>query len=314
MELGEKVKRNLMGEFPFTHKIHKNESFLSGCVCFDSEYRAMAFLPEHHYFCDHVKPITDLMFLLECARQAETYIVHRYEHQPFDTKFILAEWSCEFLEDFIPTVNLQGKNIAFNVITDNSRRVRHKLISQEYKANAFLNDNYMAVVHMLVKYMSAEAYYKMRSKGNNQTIKIEPFVFEQAVNVLPEYVYRRCYDNVVVKFPKFESNKVTSTLTVNMNNTAYFDHAQDHYPAMVLMEAGKQNCQLFISRFSSNKTPILTAMKSRFFSYAEFNKEVQIISEKIGCNQKNKTIFNVLLKQGGVSIAEMAYSFQMVDI
>lgn len=84
------------------------------------------------------------MFILECARQAETYIVHKYEHQLVDTKFILTEWSCEFSESFAPIVDLQGKDITLKITTDNTRRVRDKLLSQEYKINVVLNDMYIA--------------------------------------------------------------------------------------------------------------------------------------------------------------------------
>ncbi|HBJ6962161.1 TPA: hypothetical protein LC430_004925 [Salmonella enterica subsp. enterica serovar Duisburg] len=117
-----------MDSLRFFHKIHKNEVFLSYCACFNSEYKASAFLSEHHYYCDHIKPITDLMFILECARQAETYIVHKYEHQLVDTKFILTEWSCEFSESFAPIVDLQGKDITLKITTDNPRRTEAPIV------------------------------------------------------------------------------------------------------------------------------------------------------------------------------------------
>lgn len=298
----------------FFHKIHKNEVFLSYCACFNSEYKARAFLPEHHYYCDHIKPITDLMFILECARQAETYIVHKYENQLVDTKFILTEWSCEFSENFAPIVDLQGKDITLKITTDNTRRVRDKLLSQEYKINVVLNDMYIAMVQMSVKYMTSEAYHKIRSEINSKITNRKKLIFDQTLNVSPQDVFRKAGENVVVRMPEFKGDKVTSVLTVNINNTAYFDHVQDHYPAMILMEAGKQNCQLWFSKFNQGKTPVLSAMKSKFFHYAEFDKEVQIIAVKIPCKQENKIMFNVILKQGGVGIAEMAYSFKMFDV
>lgn len=314
MNLNDKVETYGVDALHFFHKIHKHEAFLSYCICANSEYKASAFLPEHHYFCDHIKPITDLMFILECARQAETYIVHKYERQSVDTKFILTGWSCEFSESFAPVVDLQGQYITLKITTDNTRRVRDKLLSQEYKINVVLNDMYIAMIHMSVKYMTSEAYHKIRNEINNEITTREQLFFDQTLNVPPKYVFRKAGENVVIRMPKFKGDKVTSILTVNMNNTAYFDHVQDHYPAMILMEAGKQNCQLWISRFSSEKTPVLSAMKSKFFLYAEFDKEVQIIAVKVPCKQENKIMFNVLLKQGGVNIAEMAYSFKMFDM
>lgn len=314
MNLDGIVKTYKMDELLFLHKTHKNEAFLSSCVCLNSEYKARAFLPEHHYFCDHVKPITDLMFILECARQTETYIVHKYEHQSIDTKFILTGWSCEFSEGFTPIVNLQGQSITLKVTTDNSRRVKDKLISQDYKINVVLHDIWIATIYMSVKYVTPEAYHKIRNKTNDNIITREPLIFDQALNVSPKYVYRRDGDNIVIRMPEFEGDKVTSTLTVNMSNAAYFDHVQDHYPAMVLMEAGKQNCQLLVSGCNSRKTPVLIEMKSDFILYAELDREVQIISMKVPCKREDKIMFNVLLRQRGMNIARMAYSFKMSDI
>lgn len=313
MKLDDRFETYDMDILPYFHKTHKHEVFLSGCVFSNYEYNASAFLTEHHYFCDHVKPITDLMFILECARQAETYIVHKYEHQSMDTKFILTGWSCEFSDNFSPVIDLLGQFISFKITTDNSRRARDKLISQDYKINVFLNGLCIAKINMSVKYMTSEAYNKIRIKIINKINTKAKFIFDKNMNVQPKYVYRRDGDNVVVRMPEFERDKVTSELTVNMNNTAYFDHAQDHYPAMVLMEAGKQNCQLLVSGFNSGKTPILTAMKSRFLHYAEFDKEVKIVSVKAPCAKENQNTFNVRLRQGGVDIAEMAYTFIMFD-
>ncbi|MEG2263064.1 MAG: AfsA-related hotdog domain-containing protein [Acinetobacter sp.] len=314
MDLDDKLKTCEVDELPFFHKLHKHEVFISNCFYYGYEYRARAFLPEHHYFCDHIKPITDLMFLLECTRQAETYIVHKYEHQIIGTKFILNEWSCEFKEDFTPTISLQHRDVTLKITTCNARRVKEKLFSQEYKINAFLNGICIATICMSVKYITNNTYRKIRKNISKSFKNRSKLFFDYVLNVPPKYIYRRNYDNVVVRAPKFEGDKVTSILTVNMSNTAYFDHVQDHFPAMVLMEAGKQNCQLLLSRFYLLKTPVLTAMKSIFFLYSELDRDLQIISVKAPSKKEDKIMFNVLLKQGGVEIAQMEYVFQLIDI
>lgn len=84
------VKEELLCDQRLLHKNEHNEVFLSFCNQSNaSEYIAHALLHEHHYYNDHIRPLTDLMNLLECARQAETYIVHKFEKQPLDTRFIL---------------------------------------------------------------------------------------------------------------------------------------------------------------------------------------------------------------------------------
>ncbi|MDN4626089.1 AfsA-related hotdog domain-containing protein [Erwinia sp. PsM31] len=309
-----KVNAKSTVDISLVHKLHKDEMFLLNCIPFDSGYKANARLSKHSYFCDHIKPLTDLMFILECARQAETYILHKYEHQSADTRFILTEWSSSISGYFTPTVDLLDENINLTINTYNSRRAQNKILSQQYKVDARLGHVDMATIYMSVKYMTDEAYRKIRNIINKNAQNQSEFIFNQSMNVSPEYVYRSNVNNIVIKAPQFKNHKVISSLTVNMNNTAYFDHPQDHYPAMVLMEAGKQNCQILIYITKLNSTPILTTMKSKFFHYAELDKDIQIISEEIPGMQRDEIEFNVLLVQKGKSIAEMVYLFKMIDI
>ncbi|MCV5881456.1 phosphopantetheine-binding protein [Escherichia coli] len=274
---------------------------------------AHALLHEHHYYNDHTRPLTDLMNLLECARQAETYVVHKYEKQPLDTRFILTEWACNFTANFIPTTDLLNRYVSLKIVTSNTRRVKERLLSQSYNIDVYQDHLHIANVYMSVKYMTDNAYCIVRKEKIKSYSSKAIVDFDEATRIIPERVFRRGENNVVVNMPVFNENRIISKLAVNMDNTAYFDHAQDHYPAMVLMEAGKQNCQLWIYKFEVGIFPVLIEMKSKFFHYAELDKDVEIISVKVSDVSENTMIFNVHLRQGGVDIAEMQYSFKVID-
>lgn len=297
------------------HKNERNEVFLSSCTPFNStQYSAHALLHQHHYYSDHVRPLTDLMSLLECARQAETYIVHKYEQQPLDTRFILTGWVCNFTEDFIPATDLLNSVVRLKIVTRNARRVKERLLSQSYDIDVYQGHIHMANIYMSVKYMTESAYCIVR-KGNLKCgTSRSIMVFDGSTKIAPERVFRRNKNNVVVDAPVFNENQIISKLAVNISNTAYFDHAQDHYPAMVLMEAGKQNCQLWIYKFKAGVFPVLIEMKSKFFLYADLDKDVEIISVNASSVSDNTMIFNVHLRQGRVDIAEMQYSFKVIDV
>lgn len=96
-------------------------------------------------------------------------------------------------------------------------------------------------INLSVKYMTSEAYHKIRNEVSRKINIAERLTFEQKLNVYPKYVYHKTGDNVVIRMPELENDKVISALTVNLNNTACFNYAQDHYPAMILMAAGKTN-------------------------------------------------------------------------
>ncbi|WP_312760164.1 AfsA-related hotdog domain-containing protein [Pantoea brenneri] len=305
------------GPFLDQRLLHKNEEkevFLTFCNSFDAkEYSAHALFHEHHYYNDHTGPLTDLMHLLECARQAETYIVHKYEHQPLGTRFILTEWSCNFKENYIPTTFLLNSSVVLNVVTSNKRLTKGKLLSQLYDIKIYKEKLHIANVHMSVRYMTDEAYFIVRKgKIKNHSTKLV-MLYEEDLKISPESIFRRGKDNVVIYAPVYTKNGVVSKLAVNRGNTAYFDHIQDHYPAMVLMEAGKQNCQLWINKFQAGSFPVLIEMKSKFFIYAELDKDVKVISFKRSGTSDKKVIFDVNLQQGELDVAEMQYTFEVFN-
>ena len=294
------------------HKNEKNEVFLSFCnICSPNEYYAQAFLHEHHYYNDHARPLTDLMKLLECARQAETYIVNTYEKQPLDTRFVLTGWTCSLTGDVIINSGILNHSVSLKIATSNTRRVKERLLSQSYDIDIYKEETHIANVFMSVKYMTENAYCIIR-KGKFKCKPSKSIMDSvKKVKINPAMVFRRNKNNVVVNEPVFDNDRVTSKLDVNMANTAYFDHVQDHYPAMVLMEAGKQNCQLWIYEFQMGVFPVLIKMESNFSLYAEIDKDIEIISVKRRDVLDNTVVFDVNLRQGGVDIAEMQYLFKV---
>ncbi|MDH1089261.1 AfsA-related hotdog domain-containing protein [Pantoea brenneri] len=308
------VKEVALLEQHLLHKNEKKEVFLSSCNFLGAkEYSANALLHDHHYYRDHTNTLTDLMNLLECARQAETYIVHKYEQQPLDTRFILTEWSCNFTENFIPTTCLLNCSVILRIDTNNSQLVKERLLSQSYDIKIYQEQLHIANVHMSVKYMTGNAYFVMREEKIKVNSIKSVVDLDNELQVSPESVFRREKKNVVISTPVFSENRVVSKLAVNRCNTAYFDHIQDHYPAMVLMEAGKQNCQLWINKFQTGSFPVLIEMKSKFFIYAELDKEVKVISFKRSVISDKKIIFDVNLQQGELDIAEMQYVFEVFN-
>lgn len=308
---GVETKHEALIERDLLHKNGQNEVFLLCCESFGfDEYRAHALLHEHHYYHDHSGSLTDLMLLLECARQAETYIVHKYEKQPLGTRFILSEWACEFTENFLPIIDLLNETINLKIVANNSRRIKKRLLSQSYEIDIYLGNEHLANVYMSVKYMTNDAYCIARKdKLIYHPVTLDLRYYKN--DIIPERIFRRRESNVVISSAIFNENMITSILAVDMDNTAYFDHVQDHYPAMLLMEAGKQNCQIWIYNYYAGVFPILIEMKSKFFLYAELDKDVDVVSVKISSVSNRIIAFNVRLSQEGVDIAEMEYSFKV---
>lgn len=292
------------------HKKNKSESFLLSCIK-DSEnsFSARAMMQEYHYFSDHTATMSDLMYLLECARQAETYIVHQYNKQPLDIHFILSDWSGQFTSDFLPLREFSSQEIKFRVFLKSSQFIKNRLISQDYHFE-FYDETIYAEFKMSVKYMTDAAYEVIRKKSIKEDTS--NFFFnatEKLSSIIPESIFRKDKHNVVIRTEQCNENHCISFICVDRNNTAYFDHEQDHYPAMVLMEAGKQNCQYWIYRNTENFIPVMVYMKSNFFKYAELESAIKIISSVSLNAGDNCFEFNVSLQQKEMKLAEMKYVF-----
>lgn len=291
------------------HKLNRSESFLYKCEKdSDKGYTAQAITSKHHYYSDHTKTLSDLMYLLECARQAETYIVHRYAGQALDTHFILSNWSCTFSQEFCPLRDFTDTIISFNVFTGTANWVRNRLLSQDYRMEFTDNGVIYACVHMSVKYMTKHAYNHIRKRTEN-SIMWNSIADAMNDNILPEAVFRKDEANTVIKNVQCNTLQCTSSLSVDKNNTAYFDHQQDHYPAMLLMEAGKQNCQYWFYENLKEKTPVLVNMESRFFKYAEMDSEVKIHSTYFHNLRGVNYEFKVSLIQNENELAQMIFHF-----
>lgn len=185
------------------HKKNKSESFLLSCIK-DSEnsFSARAMMQEHHYFSDHTATMSDLMYLLECARQAETYIVHQYNKQPLDIHFILSDWSGQFTSDFLPLREFSSQEIKFRVFLKSSQFIKNRLISQDYHFE-FYDETIYAEFKMSVKYMTDAAYEVIRKKASKK------------IQVIFSLMQQKNYQ---VLFLKAFSEKISTMLLSELNN------------------------------------------------------------------------------------------------
>lgn len=298
------------------HKKNVNECFLKTCNFTKPDaFFASALSPEHHYYDDHICSITDLIYLLECGRQAETYIVHAYYGQPLDTHFILSEWGISYLDSFKPVIPLCNKEINLIVNTTNTRKAHDTLFSQDYHIIYHFDGCHIASAFMKVKYMRKDAYQRIRSQGRSELIfsnMIDRYAVDKERQRVPAInIWRNNQKNSIINFPKGDWDKHTFFIASCFNNPAYFDHTQDHYPAMVLMEAGKQACQVHMYKNGERGFPIVTKTFGQFSAYAEFNSDVKITVDNTVTEPSTNKSFSVYFYQNEKEISNMKMSFSI---
>ena len=233
----------------------------------------------HHYYSDHTVRHTDLIFLLECGRQAETYIVHKHNNQPLDTHFILDNWTCQFTDGYNPEISLENKVIDIQVLTHNQHLAKDRLLKQDYLITFFLKERKIAQLELSVKYMKSESYLSIRKRARGcPLVYSDKCTFSHKDRVSPSTfpLGRGNVKNIALSKLIRVGNGAEADLLVDFENKSYFDHRQDHYPAMVLVEAGKQISHAIASREMSRNKYVLSSLNCQFNFYAEFEGVVKL--------------------------------------
>ncbi|HCI6568485.1 TPA: hypothetical protein NPO94_003302, partial [Klebsiella variicola subsp. variicola] len=84
----------------YTHKKNENDIFINNISKISDNHFQCDFrlITDHHFYCDFLACTNRInpIFLLECARQVETYLSHTKFGITLDSKFLLDSWSMKY--------------------------------------------------------------------------------------------------------------------------------------------------------------------------------------------------------------------------
>lgn len=289
------------------HRIHDSEVFLSKCVLIsENSFSALANIPNYHeYYLDHLNNQFDPLFLLECARQAETYIAHTYYDVPLSNKFILNNWSLKCTDDFKTNPANYNCYLNLKIFAYDSKKLKNQLYQQKYKIDVFNQDSFIASIYIAVTYVTDSSYKRIRGNCQEKISKFNSMKSQERCNIInPKLISRSLYKNVVISEPLIQQ-ELCVLLHVDFNNISYFDHPQDHYPAMLLLEAGRQLSLLYLNITKRNIPSIIfKSFESTHFAYVEFDSEVFIT---INNPQKNEFEIQFIQSENIAAISKFTF-------
>jgi hypothetical protein len=260
LEYARTVRRELV------HRCSLSELFLTDSRRIDDgRFVAAAQLPTSHaYYTDHLGFGVDPLLLLECCRQAETHAVHVHFGAPTDTKFALQEWSLR-LYDPVPVGEAE---LVIAASTYDAVWRAGALRKLTYRMELSLGEREIGEVTMIVGYLSGDVYAAMRRRHRAGSLPSSDDYRGAPPDrlVSAPRVGRRSPDNVLLV-----DADSTATVRVAGGHPSFFDHAQDHLPGMVLMEAGRQASLLALGAY----VPI-TGMAMSFSAYAELDRPITV--------------------------------------
>ncbi|MEV1026144.1 ScbA/BarX family gamma-butyrolactone biosynthesis protein [Streptomyces sp. NPDC050264] len=268
------------------HRSALSEVFLTDSRPLDDvSYLAGAQLPPSHaYFTDHTTPqAVDPLLLLECCRQAETHAVHAHFGADATTRFVLESWSADLPGLAEPASGPGPSNLVIEVETLRPHLTGTTLRGMAYRMRLSLSGAYMGEVSMRVKYVSTEVYRMLRGRAGTVLPTSDDYRAADAPGlVAPERVGRRRAENVVLLDPAVQDDRLRARLRVAGEHPSLFDHAQDHLPGMVLMEAGRQAALLAAEEFldvPANRWTI-TGFSASFRAYTELDRPVTVVAHR----------------------------------
>lgn len=286
------------------HRGNPGEAFLTDVIPTGShDFVAGAVLPARHpHYRGHTGPsrARDPLLLLECARQAETYAAHAQFGVEPDTRFVLRNWSAELapcgLAPDGPT------ELTMTAVTRNHKLMRDRIRGQDYEVVFWEAGTRVGVVRMEVGYVSATAYSVLRSRKHNGPLpSSDDLGPTSGTPVDPARVGRlRATDSVLLDVES-DDHLVTAQLRIPTENPSLLDHAQDHIPAMVLMEAARQLATLATHEWggAAPDRTTLVSMRASFAAYAELTEPVTLIASPDPGGR-----IAVVFRQAGTDIAE----------
>lgn len=235
------------------------------------------------YYRDH--PGThwlDALLLIEACRQAALSAAHQFEDLSPDIAFFFNSIDMEITD----VERLAGVDGELTVRSEfEELRLRGDGSPKQITYNQRGLDGSgrpMVRTSMAVQGLRKDRYPELRAyqRGGSTaptTGGLRAGAVARVTRSAPESVARKQITNVAIGDIRSEVDVRTATLAPDFANSSLFDHDYDHYPAMVLIEAGRQ---LALSGTPHPAGHLVTAVRATFEHFAELDAPIRLVAHQ----------------------------------
>lgn len=285
----------------YTHKRNESEIFLKSLSKLSDTHFTASFCTQrnHPHYDDFCAAKNDInpMFLLECARQVETYVSHVICGIPLESKFILKSW--QIASRTVRYIKRKIEDISADVFIDwpGNKKSRNNIFTIIFQ----MKNEPIAYVRIVVGYISNESYKLIRGKKHSSTV-----IFPQLILAPTGKVGYSSDLNVSIASVNCTDDNFTCAFVLRENNKSFNDHPQDHITGINLTEAAKQTCYLYESTIKNIKCKrlITELISGNFFKYVETSVSCHL---KINFKESdiNNDIFIIDIIQNNKEVAKL---------
>ncbi|MCD9496619.1 AfsA-related hotdog domain-containing protein [Photobacterium carnosum] len=283
----------------FTHKCHDNEIFINDLsIKSNDNFNMSCIVPENHpHFDDESKTHKNInpMFIMECCRQAETYITHKLFNIEKSKVFIFNNLSFSINENYHLIKDVKIKTIDLDIHSSHQTNIGNKLKNNIYIFNVIVNKKVIAIVSFNVSYLNQICYKHIRGEINKTQVIINNY------RINPEKVgYKSEINSILSQTNDLHCFK-KALININKENISYYDHYQDHITGMNLIESYKQLCFLFLhERKKINLSKItITSINVNFYIYIEIS-QVSLVEIDSFHVKNNNIVMSLTANQNGL--------------
>lgn len=262
-----------------THRTSIGEIFLLGSVSEAGDvWSTVGQVPRSNlYFNDHHEPTmyVDPLALIEIVRQSCSCIAHTALALPTSTKFVLNELAFD-----LRTLRYDGldarRSIVANTQIEVIRERRGIPQTAVFTSELYNGSNLVGRVKFETSFLTDPVYSVLRGGRTQRGGDAEgALISAPTVGVTPQSVGRRHPINVVIADPSRPSHReLVCQIQPQFSNPSMFDHAQDHVPGMVILEAVRQAAQY---SFGALARPVSGACM--FYNFLENDDAGRIVGE-----------------------------------
>jgi hypothetical protein len=294
------------------HKLALEQVFATGAVRIgEDEWAALVQLPRaNRLFNDTLQPYPDLLLLCEAARQGVMVVLHECLDVPLDLHFVTTRLDVR-LDDL--DANLPGPlptEMTIAVSFDSERRHRDgSLRAVQGEARCHVGEARAGTFAGALRFLPRTTYTAARDGApSSSALKAE-----RPARAEPRAVGRSDPRNVVVAPPEPDGGGYVVLASPDPADPVFFDHPQDHYPGMLLLEVARQAAIASAAAATGERPERFVPLRAtaRFGRFAELGEPLRCHAE-VTERGPARIALALRLEQRGERLAPVAVELAVV--
>jgi hypothetical protein len=218
----------------------------------------------------------DPTLLLKAVREAGILLATRHFHVPAEYGLVLNDLSCTLIDMTGFDVGASPAELVLSIELDEQQYLRGVLVAMRLNVRARRDGRVVAVASDAMSCLPPKIYARLRGPHQVATLLAHQPATRTTrdTNVSPASVGRTLDADVLIDQPVTEDGALTFNVKVDTTHPTLFDHALDHLPGMLQLEAIRQATRYAASKLDRDLAYIVE-WSTAFLRYGNLDSPTQ---------------------------------------